>query len=166
MFSFFKKQKPSSTHTNAFPLLSPLDGRAVPIEEVPDPTFSEKILGSGIALVPDSCVLMSPADGVIDSIPDTCHAVMMTADWGGELLMHIGIDTVELKGQHFRALVDAGDRVKAGQPLIEFDRAAITGAGYEIITPVIVTNSDAFRIRQSFPGTVRSGDLLMELERK
>lgn len=168
MFLFFKKQKTSVKQSSnaVYPLLSPLSGRAVPVEEVPDPTFAEKILGNGIAVIPDFGVLSAPADGVIDSVPDTFHAVMMTTDFGAELLMHIGIDTVELKGQHYRPLVSAGDRVKSGQPLIEFDRDLISAAGYEIITPMIVTNSDAFRIRQMFPGSVEPDDLLMELERK
>ncbi len=168
MFHLFKKQKPDAAAAvqNVYPLLSPLSGRAVPIEEVPDPTFADKILGNGIAVIPDCGVLTAPADGVIDSVPDTFHAVMMTTDYGAELLMHIGIDTVELKGQHYRALVSAGDRIKSGQPLIEFDRDAISAAGYEIITPVIVTNSDVFLIRQMLPGQIGSGSLLLELVKK
>lgn len=172
MFHLFKKQK-SAAEPAAKPvisILSPLTGRAVPIEQVPDQTFSDKVLGDGIAVRPDSgpdCgILSAPADGVIDSVPDTCHAVMMTTDSGIELLMHIGIDTVELKGEHYRALVSAGDRVRTGQPLIEFDRDAIVTAGYETITPVIVTNSDQFRIRQAFLGQMRENSILLELERE
>lgn len=166
MFRFFNRQKPESTAKPFYPLLSPLTGRAVPIEQVPDATFADKILGNGFAVLPDSGLLKAPADGAIDSVPDTCHAVMMTADFGAELLMHIGIDTVELKGTHFRALVSAGERVTAGQPLIEFDRDAIAEAGYEVITPVVITNSDLYRIRQAFPGQMADGSVLMELEKE
>ena len=168
MFRIFKKQKSgvSGEEKPVFTLFSPLNGEAVPIEQVPDPTFADKILGCGIAVVPDSNTLVSPADGVIDSVPDTFHAVMMTTDFGAELLMHIGIDTVELKGQHYRALVSPGDRVTAGQPLIEFDRDAILQAGYAVITPVIVTNSDVFAIRQAYAGAMRGDSPLLELIRK
>lgn len=167
MFKLFKKQKnaPEPRQAEHFTLASPLTGRAVPLEEVPDPTFADKILGGGAAVIPECNVLTSPADGVIDSIPDTRHAVMMTTDSGIELLMHIGIDTVELKGQHYRALVSPGDKVTAGQPLIEFDRDAIIQAGYETVTPVIITNSDVFRIRQVFLGTVSQSSPLMEAEK-
>lgn len=167
MFQFFKKQKTphSPAEKPVLTLFSPLSGEAVPIEQVPDATFADKILGNGIAVVPDCSVLVSPADGVIESIPDTFHAVMMTTDFGAELLMHIGIDTVELKGQHYRALVSAGDRVKAGQPLLEFDRDAILAAGYQIITPVVVTNSDLFRIRQAYIGQTGCEIPLLELEK-
>ena len=165
MFGLFRKQKPAATKTELISLTSPLMGRAVPLEEVPDPTFADRILGGGCAVIPESGVLCAPADGVIDSVPETRHAVMMTTDSGAELLMHIGIDTVELRGEHYFALVNPGERVTAGQPLIRFDPEAVAAAGYALVTPVILTNSDAFRIRQVTLGTVRPGDMLMELEK-
>ncbi|MBQ8370847.1 MAG: PTS glucose transporter subunit IIA [Clostridia bacterium] len=167
MFSLFKKQKNSQPKQDAqiVMLASPLKGRAVVLEEVPDATFADRILGGGCAVIPECGVLTAPADGVIDSLPDTRHAVMMTTDSGAELLMHIGIDTVELRGEHFSALVKPGDRVTAGQPLIEFDPDAVQAAGYAVVTPVIVTNSDAFRIRQVTLGAVSPGEMLMELEK-
>lgn len=165
MFRLFRKTQPSgqTSGQTVFTLLSPLAGDAVPIEQVPDATFADKILGGGIALIPESGVLLAPADGIISSVPDTFHAVMMTTDFGAELLMHIGIDTVELKGQHYRALVSDGERVRTGQPLIEFDRPAIEDAGYAVITPVVITNSDEFRIRQAYAGLMREGAPLLEL---
>ncbi len=125
-------------------ILSPMKGHVVPLSSVNDPTFAENILGEGSAIVPDSGLLVAPADGVVESVPDTCHAVMLTADSGAEILMHIGIDTVELDGRHFRSFVNSGDRVKAGDPLIEFDREAIAKEGYDLTTPVIITNPDSF----------------------
>jgi len=165
MFKIFKKTKTglSDSAYPVFTLRSPLSGEAVPIEQVPDATFADKILGAGIAVIPDGGILLAPADGKVDSVPDTCHAVMMTADCGAELLMHIGIDTVELKGQHYRALVSPGESVRTGQPLIEFDREAILAAGYSVITPVVITNSDAFHIRQAYIGVMREGAPLLDL---
>ena len=102
------------------------------------------VLGNGCAVIPENGSVFSPADGVVESIPETCHAVMITTDSGAELLIHIGIDTVELGGRFFKALVKVGDRVKAGQKLIEFDRESVVKAGYDVTTPVIVTNTNDF----------------------
>lgn len=125
-------------------ILSPVKGHVVPLAEVNDPTFAEMVLGNGCAVIPENGSVFSPADGVVDSIPETCHAVMITTDNGAELLIHIGIDTVELGGRFFKALVKVGDRVKAGQKLIEFERESVVKAGYDVTTPVIVTNTDDF----------------------
>ncbi len=130
-------------------LLAPLKGKVIPLSEVKDPTFAEAVLGEGTAIIPDTGLLVSPADGIVESVPETRHAVMMTSDSGAEILMHIGIDTVELEGKHFRSFVHSGDRVKVGDPLIEFDPDAIRKAGYDLTTPVVITNSDQFTgIRQ------------------
>ena len=125
-------------------VLSPLTGKVIHLSEVSDPMFGEEMLGKGCAVIPSKGELTSPADGVIDSIPESRHAVMMTTDDGVELLIHIGIDTVELKGAHFTSLVSSGDRVCAGQSLIEFDIEAIKSAGYDTTTPIVVTNSDEY----------------------
>lgn len=131
-------------HGEIVTLCSPANGKLIPLTEVSDPTFSELVLGRGSAIIPETGLLVSPADGVIESIPDTCHAVMLKTDDGAEILIHIGIDTVELDGRHFRSFVSPGDRVKAGDPLIEFDIEAIVGEGYDTTTPVIITNSDDY----------------------
>ena len=125
-------------------LSSPIKGRVVSLREVPDETFAGSILGDGTAIVPETSLLVSPADGVIESVTETKHAVVLSADCGAEILMHIGIDTVELGGGNFRSFVSNGDRVKLGDPLIEFDPDAISKAGYDLTTPVIITNSDDF----------------------
>ncbi len=146
-----KKSKRESEKSGRAPrggiitLSSPIKGKVVSLREVPDETFAGSVLGDGTAIVPQSSLLVSPADGVIESVTDTKHAVILNADCGAQILMHIGIDTVELGGKHFRSFVSSGDRVKAGDPLIEFDPAAITNAGYDLTTPVIITNSDEFK---------------------
>ncbi len=126
-------------------LTAPIKGRVIPLQEVNDPMFAEGILGDGSAIVPDTGLLTAPADGIVESVTDTKHAVSMTSDSGAEILMHIGIDTVELGGKFFRSFVSAGDRVKSGDPLIEFDPDEVKKAGYDITTPVIITNADEFR---------------------
>ena len=126
-------------------LSSPIKGRVVSLREVPDETFASSVLGNGTAIVPDGSLLVAPADGVIESVTDTKHAVVLSADCGAEILMHVGIDTVELGGKHFRSFVSPGDRVKAGDPLIEFNPEAIREAGYDLTTPMIIINSDEFR---------------------
>ena len=123
---------------------APLRGEVVSLSDVRDPTFADEILGSGTAIIPDGTLLTSPADGVVESLPESKHAVMIRSDDGTEILMHIGIDTVALGGKHFRSFVSVGDRVKLGDPLIEFDMDAIKKEGYDITTPVIITNSDMF----------------------
>ncbi len=144
-------------------ILSPLTGKVIPLSEVSDPMFREEMLGKGCAVIPSVGSLTSPADGVIDSIPESRHAVMMTTDDGVELLIHIGIDTVELKGAHFTALVSAGDHVCAGHALIEFDIEAIKNAGYDIATPIVVTNSDEYSEIKTLTTKVNVGSPLLEL---
>lgn len=125
-------------------LSAPMKGRVIPLDEVRDSTFASGILGNGSAIIPDTGLLISPADGVVETVTDTKHAVSITTDDGAEVLMHIGIDTVELGGRFFKSFVSAGDRVKSGDPLIEFEHDKVIGEGYDIVTPVIITNSDEF----------------------
>lgn len=129
-------EKPQNTTVCA-----PIKGRVVGLAAVGDPTFAEEILGKGAAIVPETNLLIAPCDGVIENIPNSKHAVAFAADNGAQILMHIGIDTVNLKGEHFRALVSDGDRVKMGDPMIEFDAQAIRDAGYDLTTPVVITNT-------------------------
>ena len=98
---------------------SPCKGKAVALTEVPDPTFSEKILGDGFAVIPSEGKIYAPADGEVTVVFDTLHAITMTTDQGAELLIHIGLDTVTLKGAPFTAHVAAGDHVKKGDLLLE-----------------------------------------------
>ena len=122
-------------------LRAPLAGRIVPITEVPDPTFAEKILGDGVAIDPTEGVVYSPVDGQVVQLFRTGHAIGLATDNGIEILIHIGIDTVKLDGRGFKALVKQGERVRAGQKLIEFDLELVRREAKSAITPVVITNS-------------------------
>ena len=142
-----------------------LTGTVVPLTEVKDEAFASGALGDGIAIEPAVGELVAPADGEISSTFDTHHAVGMTTVDGAELLMHIGIDTVKLGGKHFTYLVNEGDKVRKGQPLIRFDIEAIKAEGYPVTTPLIVCNTDEYAaVTPKASGTVKQGDALLELK--
>ena len=143
-----------------------LNGTVVPLADVKDEAFASGVLGDGIAIEPSDGELVAPADGEISSTFETHHAVGMTTADGAELLMHIGIDTVKLGGKHFTYLVNEGDKVKKGQPLIRFELEAIKAEGYPVTTPVIVCNTDDYAaVAAKASGTVKQGDALLELKR-
>ena len=142
-----------------------LNGTVVPLADVKDEAFASGALGDGIAIEPIDGELVAPADGEISSTFETHHAVGMTTADGAELLMHIGIDTVKLGGKHFTYLVNEGDKVKKGQPLIRFELEAIKAEGYPVTTPLIVCNTDDYAaVAAKASGTVKQGDALLELK--
>ena len=142
-----------------------LNGTVVPLADVKDEAFASGALGDGIAIEPTDGELVAPADGEISSTFETHHAVGMTTVDGAELLMHIGIDTVKLGGKHFTYLVNEGDKVKKGQPLIRFELEAIKAEGYPVTTPLIVCNTDDYAaVVAKASGTVKQGDALLELK--
>ena len=142
-----------------------LNGTVVPLADVKDEAFASGALGDGIAIEPTDGELVAPADGEISSTFETHHAVGMTTADGAELLMHIGIDTVKLGGKHFIYLVNEGDKVKKGQPLIRFELEAIKAEGYPVTTPLIVCNTDDYAaVVAKASGTVKQGDALLELK--
>ena len=142
-----------------------LNGTVVPLADVKDEAFASGALGDGIAIEPTDGELVAPADGEISSTFETHHAVGMTTADGAELLMHIGIDTVKLGGKHFTYLVNEGDKVKKGQPLIRFELEAIKAEGYPVTTPLIVCNTDDYAaVVAKASGAVKQGDALLELK--
>ena len=142
-----------------------LTGTVVPLADVKDEAFASGALGDGIAIEPIDGELVAPADGEISSTFETHHAVGMTTADGAELLMHIGIDTVKLGGKHFTYLVNEGDKVKKGQPLIRFELEAIKAEGYPVTTPLIVCNTDDYAaVEAKASGAVKQGDALLELK--
>ena len=138
----------------------------VSIKEVSDPTFSEEILGKGVALVPAENKIYSPVDGTVKTIFPTGHAVALVTREGAEILIHVGIDTVKLNGRHFNVHVKEGDVVKRGVLLLEADFKQIKDAGYDIITPVIVCNSQEFeKIEVQEAKEVVQGEEVMRLQK-
>lgn len=125
-------------------IYSPLRGKLVSIEEVSDPVFSEKMMGDGIAIIPTSPKVVAPVSGKVTSVFPTKHAFGIVSDEGIEILIHIGLDTVDLKGQHFESKVEQGDTVTIGDVLVEVDFDAIEKAGYPIITPVVILSKGSF----------------------
>lgn len=145
-------------------LLAPMTGTAIKMTEVPDPVFASEAMGPGAAVRPTEGRLCAPAAGTVTVLAETGHALGMTTDAGAEVLMHIGIDTVTLEGGPFTAHVKVGDHVKAGQLLMDVDLDAIRAAGLDPVTPVIVTNDEAYtRVTPHAGTTVRAGESLVEL---
>ncbi len=145
-------------------LVSPLRGKIVKLSEVKDEAFSSGALGEGVAIEPNEGVLYAPADGTISALFPTGHAVGITTETGLELLIHVGMDTVQLDGRGFRTFVEAGEVVKQGQKLIEFDIKLISEAGYSLETPVLVTNADDFKkVEITEAEKVQAGDCLLHI---
>lgn len=134
------KEEPAQPDT----VYSPLTGNAIALYNVNDPTFASGALGKGIAIVPSEGKVYAPFDGTLDLLYDTKHALGMTSNDGIELLVHVGLNTVELDGRYYTAYAKSGDAIKKGQLLLEFDLLKIQEAGYDITTPVIVTNADNY----------------------
>ena len=148
----------------AVSIVSPLTGEAVPLSETGDPAFAAEALGKGIAVKPSEGKVFAPCDATVSAVMG--HAVGLTCNNGAELLIHVGIDTVNLDGKHYTGHVEEGQHVKAGDLLLEFDIAAIEKEGYKTITPVIVTNSDDYADIARVTGTVAAcKDTLMKLKR-
>lgn len=123
---------------------SPLKGEVKALSEVDDATFSGEVMGKGVAIEPVEGEAVSPVSGTITTVFQTKHAIGITSDNGAEIIIHIGIDTVKLNGEHFTVHVKEGDVVSPGDLLVSFDMEAIKKAGYQLITPIIVTNTDRY----------------------
>lgn len=145
---------------------SPLDGKLIDITEVKDEVFSAGILGDGMAVIPEKGELYAPVDATVDTVFDSKHAISLIGDNGAEILLHVGLDTVKLEGMHFEPQVKNGDRVKAGQLLMKFDIKEIKKAGYDIVTPIIITNSDKYKLSKATGGLVSVGNPVIGLEKK
>ena len=137
-----KTENAAADTTAAKTVDSPLTGQIIPLSEVNDPVFSSEAMGKGCAVIPLEGKVFAPFDGTIVGLLDSHHAVGMESENGIEILIHVGMDTVKLGGKHFTCHIEDGQQVKKGQLLLEFDMDAIKAEGYEIVTPVIITNSD------------------------
>lgn len=157
----------SGTPGEPVQLLSPMAGSVIPLSEVADPVFSGGAVGDGVAIVPTSGDVHSPAAGTVAAVMKSGHAVAITTDDGVEVLIHVGLDTVRLEGAPFDVQVAKGDRVTAGQRLLTADLDAIEAAGYDTVTPVIVTNAKKFSVDAGGAGTTTSpGDSLIAVTQK
>ena len=147
---------------NRIEIASPVKGELVAITNVSDPTFAEEMLGKGVALIPADGKFYAPASGVLEAMFPTGHAFSVTTEEGAEVLVHIGLETVKLDGEHFTIHAKQGDTVSKGDLLVEVDLEAVKAAGYDIITPMIVLNSDMFTFEKLI-GDVNAGDTALVL---
>ena len=151
---------------NGGPISSPLEGTLISLKDVKDEVFSAGVLGEGMAVLPENGELYAPADATIDTVFDSKHAISMVCDNGAELLLHVGLETVKLNGKHFEPQVKNGDKVKAGQLIMKFDIEALKEEGFDVVTPVVITNADDYDFKQSETGSVKTGEIIFDLKRK
>jgi len=146
-------------------LSSHMEGAAIPMSEVKDATFAAEVLGKGIAIIPKKGEVTAPCDAVVETVFATRHAIGLKADNGAEILIHVGINTVELGGKFYTSHVKEGDRVKTGQVMLTFDMEKIKEAGYDLTTPMIITNSDDYQeIKILKTGNVTKQDTVLEIK--
>ncbi len=164
--SFFQEEniRQTAAEKEILSISSPLKGNACPLSEVKDDVFSKEIVGKGAAVIPSEGKVYAPEDATVVSLFDTLHAIGLQTKSGVEILIHIGMDTVELKGQHFTAHVKQGEQVKKGQLLIEMDLDAIRHAGYDITTPVIISNTmDYLDVLPAKSGQIQPQETLIRI---
>ncbi|GAA5416129.1 PTS system beta-glucoside-specific EIIBCA component [Paraliobacillus ryukyuensis] len=155
---------PSTTNVTEGKVISPIKGEIVPLADVGDPVFAQGAMGDGIAIRPAEGEVLSPVDGTVETLFPSKHAIGLKTNDGLEVLVHIGLDTVNLEGKHFETHITQGDKVSIGQPLISVDIDQVKEAGYDIVTPVIITNaSDSATMKKTDSKEVVQGDVLLEL---
>jgi PTS system glucose-specific IIA component len=155
MFGFLKR-KPRE-------IKAPIDGMLIPIEEIDDEVFSAKMAGDGLAIMPIGDIFAAPIDGTITKIFSTNHAFIIKNKQDMEVLVHIGLETVALKGEGFERLAQEGEEVKAGDPIIKADLDYIKANAKDIVTPILLTGESKFDKIDKNDNVVKSGDLIMEV---
>ncbi len=151
--------------TAGFEIGAPIEGDLLPLSGVKDPAFSSGAMGDGLAIDPKKGIVYSPFDGTLAALFPTKHALGLEADNGVEVLIHVGLDTVNLEGKYFEALVKQGDRIKKGQELLKFDIEAIKKAGYSVVTPVIITSMGSYeKLEKNNSASINTKEKLMELK--
>ena len=165
MFDSLKKMFEKNAKTISLKAVE--DGRTIPMDEVNDQTFAQELLGPGIAIVPSNGTVVSPINGTIATVMDTKHAVCIQGEDGLELIVHAGLDTVELNGKYYPTYKEIGDQVKAGDVLLEFDLEEITKAGYDVTTPIVITNLGDYKITKCLTGQqVKAGEEVIQLTKQ
>ncbi len=158
MFGFFKAKKEK--------IVSPVDGDIVDLSDVPDQVFSEKMAGDGVAIMPRSNTFVAPVSGVVSKIFSTNHAYSIKSKNGLEILVHIGLDTVALKGEGFKRLVEEGKTVSIGTPIISADLEYLKSKGKNTITPIVLNHDKELLLKNNKIITIREGEALMEVSFK
>lgn len=165
MFDSLKKMFEKNAKTISLKAVE--DGRTIPMDEVNDQTFAQELLGPGIAIVPSNGTVVSPINGTIATVMDTKHAVCIQGEDGLELIVHAGLDTVELNGKYYQTYKEIGDQVKAGDVLLEFDLEEITKAEYDVTTPIVITNLGDYKITKCLTGQqVKAGEEVIQLTKQ
>ena len=165
MFDSLKKMFEKNAKTISLKAVE--DGRTIPMDEVNDQTFAQELLGPGIAIVPSNGTVVSPINGTIATVMDTKHAVCIQGEDGLELIVHAGLDTVELNGKYYQTYKEIGDQEKAGDVLLEFDLEEITKAGYDVTTPIVITNLGDYKITKCLTGQqVKAGEEVIQLTKQ
>ena len=165
MFDSLKKMFEKNAKTISLKAVE--DGRTIPMDEVNDQTFAQELLGPGIAIVPSNGTVVSPINGTIATVMDTKHAVCIQGEDGLELIVHAGLDTVELNGKYYQTYKEIGDQVKAGDVLLEFDLEEITKAGYDVTTQIVITNLGDYKITKCLTGQqVKAGEEVIQLTKQ
>ena len=158
MFTFRRKKQRE--------LYAPVNGCGIALDDVRDEVFSKRLMGDGCAFLPETTSVCSPIDGDLILVADTLHAFGVRSREGIELLIHIGLDTVKLNGEHFTALVKTGDVVEVGTPLVQVDLKAVRDAGYDLVTPVLITNSaEVLDVVENSREHVEAGDEILTVIR-
>lgn len=147
-------------------LYAPVNGERIPLEDVPDPVFSQKMMGEGVGFVFESDVVCAPCDGEIMVLMPTKHAFGIKAKNGAEVLVHIGLDTVNLQGEGFTALTKVNEKVKAHQPIIQIDREFMKAHNVNLTTPMVVANKDQFEVQLTGPQQVSTEDEVLIVKKK
>ncbi|WP_313893578.1 PTS glucose transporter subunit IIA [Psychrobacillus sp.] len=142
-------------------VLAPMNGEVIPLEDVPDPVFSQKMMGEGVAIMPTAGKVLAPMDGEIVLVSDTKHAVGIRAKDGTEILIHVGLETVSLRGEGFTVLVRVGDHVSVGQLLIEVNLEYIREHAKSIVTPIIITNGIDKEVQCSYTNAAIQGETVV-----
>ena len=165
MFDSLKKMFEKNAKTISLKAVE--DGRTIPMDEVNDQTFAQELLGPGIAIVPSNGTVVSPINGTIATVMATKHGVCIKGEDGLELIVHAGLDTVELNGKYYQTYKEIGDQVKAGDVLLEFDLEEITKAGYDVTTPIVITNLGDYKITKCLTGQqVKAGEEVIQLTKQ